>query len=72
MVIREFQHRWTSLMATALILMMGLSACSSGNDEPEPIIQPGETVTDFKKVKQYDNTAQFQNDLDAHEVSDTS
>lgn len=52
-------------MATALILMMGLSACSSGNDEPEPIIQPGETVTDFKKVKQYDNTAQFQNDLDA-------
>lgn len=65
MVIREIQQRWTSLMATALILMMGLSACSSGNDEPEPDLKPGDTVTDFKQVKQYSATAQFQNDLDA-------
>jgi len=65
MVIREIQQRWTSLMATALILMMGLSACSSGNDEPEPVIQPGDMVKDFKQVKQYSSTTLFQNDLDA-------
>ena len=52
-------------MATALILMMGLSACSSGNDEPEPVIQPGDMVKDFKQVKQYSSTTLFQNDLDA-------
>jgi len=52
-------------MATALILMTGLCACSSGNDEPEPDLKPGDTVTDFKQVKQYSATAQFQNDLDA-------
>ena len=65
MVIREIQQRWTSLMATALILMMGLCACSSGNDEPEPVIQPGDMVKDFKQVKQYSSTTLFQNDLDA-------
>lgn len=65
MVITEFQQQWTSLMATAFILIMGLSACSSGNDEPEPDLNPGDVVTSFTKVKKYEQTPQFKTDLNA-------
>ena len=62
---RNNQHRWASLMAMAILLLTSLNSCSSGSDEPEPVIQPGDVVTDFKQVKQYGTTTQFQNDLDA-------
>lgn len=52
-------------MATAFILIMGLSACSSGNDEPEPDLNPGDVVTSFTKVKKYEQTPQFKTDLNA-------
>ena len=65
MVIRNNQHRWTSLMAMAIMMLMGLNACSSGSDEPEPDLNPGDVATTFTKVKKYDQTSQFKTDLNA-------
>lgn len=63
---RNRLSRWATLTATALIMLAGLTAsCSKSDDEPVPDVEVGETVKDFKKVKQYGGTVQFQNDLDA-------
>ena len=40
-------------------------SCNSGDDGLEPDLKPGDKVADFKKAVQYDNTKQFQSDLDA-------
>lgn len=54
------------MMLTTVLLATFITSCSSSSeDSPEPSLKPGEKVTDFKKAVQYDNTAQFQSDLDA-------
>lgn len=55
---------WAIMMA---VMVIGFAtACSSSSDDtPEPDLKPGDKVTNFKKAVQYDNTKQFQTDLDA-------
>lgn len=58
---------WLSvLMLTAITMLVAImSGCSSSDDAVEPVLKPGDEVTDFKPVKQYSATKQFQTDLDA-------
>lgn len=53
-------------MMTMVLGGFGLvCSCNSGDDGLEPDLKPGDKVADFKKAVQYDNTKQFQSDLDA-------
>ena len=57
----------TLCLAVMAVLVIGfVTACSSSSDDlPEPDLKPGDKVTDFKPVAQYDKTKLFQSDLDA-------
>lgn len=62
---KNIQHKWAMLTTIALIMLIGLSACTSGSDEPEPDLSPGDVATNFTKVKKYEKTPQFKSDLNA-------
>ena len=54
---RNRLSRWAALTATAFIMLAGLTAsCSKSDDDLVPDVEVGETVKDFKKVKQEADT----------------
>lgn len=56
------------MMTMAAGMMLALSACSSSEGEgktEEPTLNPGDVVTNFQQVVRYEQTTQFQNDMDA-------
>jgi len=54
------------ILMTAIVAvgLFAVSACGD-DDEVTPSLEVGETVTDFVKVKQYEDSKTFQSDLDA-------
>ena len=55
---------WILTMAAGM--MLALSACSSSDGAgEEPALKPGDEVTNFQPAVSYDQTNQFQNDMDA-------
>ena len=57
---------WQLILLTALFLLSGfITSCSKDGDAPEPDLKPGDEVTTFQKAMRYDQTRQFQSDLDA-------
>ena len=60
------KSRLSAWMLTAVMMLAAvLTACTKAEEELEPVVKPGDVVTDFKKVKPYGATQQFQTDLDA-------
>lgn len=58
--------RWLLSLLSAFILFAGLTAsCSKSDDTPEPDLKPGDEATTFQKAIRYEQTNQFQSDLDA-------
>ena len=54
------------IMTMAVGAMMAFSACSSSDgSSEEPALKPGDEVTNFQQAVSYDQTNQFQNDMDA-------
>jgi hypothetical protein len=53
------------MLSAVMMLAAVLTACTKAEEELEPVVKPGDVVTDFKKVKPYGATQQFQTDLDA-------
>lgn len=59
---------WMLTLLSAIFLLSGITACSSSSDSEDigtPVIDVGEVIKNPTKVKQYENTKQFQTDLDA-------
>ena len=57
---------WQLSLLSALFLLSGLTAsCSKSDDTPEPDLRPGDEVTTFQKAVRYEQTRQFESDLDA-------
>lgn len=52
------------LLMLAMLAMAAFTASCESEDQPESSIDVGETVTDFVKVKQYEDTKTFQTDVD--------
>lgn len=57
--------KWYRLAVLA-VAALGFVSCSSDEDlVNDPALKPGDVVTDFTKVTKYEESQQFQNDLDA-------
>ena len=59
---------WMLSLLSALCMLVAFTACSSSSDSEDigtPVIDIGEVINNPTKVKQYENTKQFQSDLDA-------
>ncbi len=68
MITKTTPKGWMLTLLSAIFLLSGLTACSSSSDSEDigtPVIDVGEVIKNPTKVKQYENTKQFQTDLDA-------
>ena len=61
---KKMRNQALLLLLAMLSLATFTTSCES-EDEPETSIEVGETVKDFVKVTQYEDSKTFQNDLDA-------
>ena len=53
------------ILTTAVVTLGLTSSCSKDSDSPEPDLKPGDEVTTFQKAIRYEQTRQFESDLDA-------
>lgn len=57
---------WMTMMAVSTMLVLTACSSSEGGGKPEePSLDPGDVVTNFQQVVRYEQTSQFQNDMDA-------
>jgi hypothetical protein len=68
MITKTTPKGWMLSLLSALCMLVAFTACSSSSDSEDigtPVIDIGEVINNPTKVKQYENTKQFQSDLDA-------
>jgi len=68
MITKTKPKGWMLHLLSALCMLVAFTACSSSSDSEDigtPVIDVGDVIKNPTKVKQYENTKQFQSDLDA-------